>query len=181
MRAGVVADRFFAVVQDLFGVRLRQSRRGARRGILTCTECGSVHERHPNAAINLEKRGLAKPELTRGDMVPRGVSSAASAAAQARTLTRAPMRIFRKAELRGGELLAARQGDLRRFSRADSFIGGAVHGDPARIGLCGSAAAPAAASMSYCASAYRAAMVSISHCQACCSAAPAVLPTAISR
>jgi transposase len=55
----------------------------------TCIECGIVHERDPNAAINLEKRGLAKPELTRGDTVPLhpGVSSAASAAAQPRTLT----------------------------------------------------------------------------------------------
>jgi putative transposase len=57
--------------------------------VWTCIEGGIVHERDPNAAINLEKRGLAKPELTRGDVVPRhpGVSSAASAAAQPRTLT----------------------------------------------------------------------------------------------
>jgi transposase len=56
--------------------------------VWTCIECGIVHERE-NAAINLEKLGLAKPEVTRGDMVPLhpGVSSAASGAAEPQTLT----------------------------------------------------------------------------------------------
>jgi hypothetical protein len=80
---------FFAVVQDMLGVRLRQFRVALGVDVWTCIECGIVHERDPNAAINLEKRGLATPEVTRRDKVPRhpGVSSAASAAAQPRTLT----------------------------------------------------------------------------------------------
>jgi putative transposase len=54
-----------------------------------CSECGAEHDRDANAAINLRKLGLARAEVTRGDMAPLPVCASvpASAVVEPRTET----------------------------------------------------------------------------------------------
>jgi len=75
MRNGrvVFADRFYPSTQIcsccgcLTGPKGREELHIER---WVCRECGVEHGRDSNAAINLRRLGLAKPEVTRGDMVP---------------------------------------------------------------------------------------------------------------
>ena len=89
MRDGrvVVADRFFpsskvcsacGCVKDAMPLSVRG---------WTCDDCGTTHDRDVNAAKNLEKLGLAKAEVTRGDMMPllAGASLPASVVIEPRT------------------------------------------------------------------------------------------------
>jgi len=89
MRAGrvVVADRFFpsskvcsacGCVKDAMALSVR---------VWTCDDCAMAHDRDLNGAKNLEKRGLAKAEVTRGDMMPlrAGASLPASLVVEPRT------------------------------------------------------------------------------------------------
>ena len=69
----VIANRFFPSTQVcckcgcLTGPKGREALHIER---WVCAECGAEHNRDANAAINLRSLGLAKPELTCGDMAP---------------------------------------------------------------------------------------------------------------
>lgn len=75
MRGGrvVLADRFYPSTQIcsacgcLTGPKGREELDVEHWG---CSECGAEHSRDGNAAINLRRLGLAKPESTRGDTAP---------------------------------------------------------------------------------------------------------------
>jgi transposase len=75
MRNGriVVANRFYPSTQIcsccgcLTGPKGREELHIER---WVCVECGAGHTRDSNAAINLRRLGLAKPEVTCGDTVP---------------------------------------------------------------------------------------------------------------
>jgi putative transposase len=75
MRGGriVIADRFYPSTQICSGCGSITGPKG-REGLgveqWCCSACGADHKRDANAAIVLRKLGLAKTELTRGDMAP---------------------------------------------------------------------------------------------------------------
>lgn len=94
MRGGrvVLADRFYPSTQIcsccgcLTGPKGRKEMHVER---WISSECGAAHTRDGNAAINLRRLGLAKPELTRGDMtpIPASLGISASVADEPRTET----------------------------------------------------------------------------------------------
>ena len=69
----VLADRFYPSTQicscrgSVCGPKGREQ---MNVEAWTCVDCGAKHSRDGNAAINLRKLGLAKSEVTRGDMTP---------------------------------------------------------------------------------------------------------------
>jgi putative transposase len=79
MRGGriVVADRFFPSSKTCSSCGCVNPDVVLGVDEWTCSECGTVHNRDANAAINLEKIGLADAESTRGDTVPLPTSSEA--------------------------------------------------------------------------------------------------------
>jgi IS605 OrfB family transposase len=79
MRGGriVVADRFFPSSKTCSSCGCVNPDVVLGVDEWTCSECGTVHNRDANAAINLEKIGLADAESTRGDTVPLSTSSEA--------------------------------------------------------------------------------------------------------
>jgi putative transposase len=86
----VVADRFFPSSKTCSACGCVNPYVVQGVDVWTCIECGVVHERDSNAAITLEKLGLAEAEATRGDMapLPACLRIPASAADEPRTLTK---------------------------------------------------------------------------------------------
>jgi putative transposase len=90
MRGGriVFANRFFPSSKTCFVCGCVDDAVVLGVDTWTCKDCGTTHDRDINAAINLERLGLAKAEVTRGDMTPllACASVPVSAAAEPRTL-----------------------------------------------------------------------------------------------
>jgi putative transposase len=75
MRCGriVIADRFYPSTQACSKCGCLTGPRGREQLHIErwfCGECVTAHGRDSNAAVTLRKLGLAKPEVTCGDMVP---------------------------------------------------------------------------------------------------------------